>query len=207
MRAVGLLLGASAVAVVALIRMLPWWGSLALFAGLALAVAILFRWGLPRLLMIPFRAKGAVLRGAVVDAHGIERVEPSEPGPDDAAGRGPRDHYRLEVTVTPRPPSGPFRLWEPGELMAVGANARAGAPRAAEAQFEVSALEVWEDGRFEADSGMKYGGARRLRLRLAVPPGHRRLRFRYYLEVFGDLPLPGPPAAAAFRRPPLATTR
>jgi len=203
--ATGFIVGFSAVALVAAIRMLPWWGILALFAGLTLGAAVLVRWSLPRLLLIPFRAKGAVLRGAVVDLHAIARVEPPAAGPDEPAEREPRDHFRIEVTIAPRPSPGPFRLWEPGELIAAGPDARPGAPRDGETQFDVAELEVWEDGRFQADRGMKYGGAQRLRLLVAVPPGRRHLRFRYYLEVFGDLSLPGSTAPAAGRRPPVAT--
>ena len=43
------------VAVVAVIRLLPWWAAIALFAVLILAARSLFRWGLPRLLRLPKR--------------------------------------------------------------------------------------------------------------------------------------------------------
>jgi hypothetical protein len=93
-----------------------------------------------------------------------------------------------------------------GELAIVGPDARAGEPGTGEEPFDVRAVEIREDNRFQPDSGMKYGGPQRLRLLVAVPPGQRRLRFRYYLEVFGSVSLPGPPVGGAFRRRPLATT-
>ncbi len=211
MRLIFWLLVAAAAAVVVAIRMLPWWGGLALLAGLALAVAILLRWGLPRLLKLPFRAKGAVLRDAAVEVHSIERSEApaSEPSDEDAVavGRGPGEHFRLDVTVTPRASAGPFTLWEPGELTIVGPDARAGGPEAGETAFDVRALEVREDGRFQPDSGMKYEGPQRLRLLVVVPRGQRRLRFRYYFEIFGGVSLPGSTTGDAFRRRPLVTTR
>src|SRR5258708_6546068 len=110
---------------VAAIRLLPWWALLAAFAGGVLAVPVLFRWALPRLLKAPFRAKGAVLRGATVRVHSAERTRApavGSSGEDEAgaADRGPREHYRIEVTITPRPAEGPFRLWAPGELVLVG---------------------------------------------------------------------------------------
>lgn len=209
MRVVFLLFLVGAAAVVVAVRMLPWWALLAAVAGLAVAMPIFLRWGLTSLLKLPFKAKGAVLRNAAVDVHAIERAEPPALDPSDEAASavGPREHFRLEVTITPPAASGPFTLWEPGELAIVGPQARAGEPGTGEDDFQVQALEIQEDDRFQADSGMKYGGPQRLRLLVAVPPGQRRLRFRYYFEVFGNVPLPGPPVGDAFRRRPLATTR
>lgn len=178
-------------AVVLAVRMLPWWLLLAIPAVLALAAPILLRWGLRWLLKLPFRAKGAVLRNAAVDVHAIERID---------------EHVRLELTITPQAVSGPFTLWEPGELAIVGPDARAGEPGAHETSFDVRALEIQEDDRFQADSGMKYGGPQRLRLLVAAPPG-QRLRLRYYFEVFGSVALPGPSVGDASRRSPLAPAR
>ncbi len=193
---------------VAAIRLLPWWAFLATFAGVVLAVPVLFRWALPRLLKAPFRAKGAVLRGATVRVHSAERTEApavGSSGEDEAgaADRGPREHYRIEVTITPRPAEGPFRLWAPGELVLVGPGAKAEEPEGDDAG-EVSALEIEQDGHFLPDEGMKYGGPQRLRFVAAVPPGQRRLRFRYYFEIFGDVALP---TVTVTVRRPLVTTR
>lgn len=209
MRVILLLFLVMVAAVVMAVRMLPWWMVLAVGAGLALALPMFLRWGLTWLLKLPFRAKGAVLRNAAVDVHTIERAEPPalEPSAEVGSAAGRREHFRLEITITPPAASGRFTLWEPGELAIVGPDARAGEPPTGEASFDVRALEIQEDDRFQADSGMKYGGPQRLRLLVAVPPGQRRLRFRYYFEVFGSVPLPGPPVGDTFRRRPLATTR
>lgn len=200
-----LVLGAVAVAA---IRLLPWWGLAALLAGAVLSVLVLIKWGLPRLLKAPFRAKGAVLRGATVRVHSVERAEAPAAAPDDedeATAGEPREHYRVDVTVTPRPPTGAFSLWAPSELVLVGPDARAEEPEADETAGEVRAVDVEQEGRFEPDGGMKYGGPQRLRLLVAVPPEQRRLRFRYYFEVFGDVALPAP--AAAMNGRPLAGVR
>ena len=183
------------VAVVAVIRLLPWWAAIALFAVLILAARSLFRWGLPRLLRLPFKAKGAVLHDAAVDVHSIESVEPSSPKGSDEHDRPfePRlhEHFRMDVTITPRTPTGAFALWEPGELRVVGPDARAGDPEAGESDFEIRSLEVLEDGQFQSDSGMKYHGPQRLRLLVAVPAGQPSLRLRYYFEILGHVTLPG----------------
>jgi hypothetical protein len=72
----------------------------------------------------------------------------------------------------------------------VDARTKSGEPEADETEAAVSALEVETDGRFQPDDGMKYGGPLRLRLLVAVRPGQRGLRFRYYFEVFGHVELP-----------------
>jgi hypothetical protein len=177
---------------VAAIRLLPWWALLAAFAAAVVAVPPLIRWALPRLLKVPFRAKGAVLRGATVRVHSVERSAAAGPPGGDEAGaadRGPREHYRIEVTIMPPPAEGPFTLWGPGELVLVGPGAKAEEPEGDD-DGEVRALEIEQDGRFLPDEGMKYGGPQRLRFVAVVPPGLERLRFRYYFEIFGDVALP-----------------
>ena len=176
---------------VAAIRLLPWWALLAAFAAAVVAVPALVRWALPRLLKAPFRAKGAVLRGATVRVHSVERSAAAGPPGDEAgaADGAPREHYRIEVTITPPPAEGPFTLWGPGELVLVGPGAKAEEPEGDD-DGEVRALEIEQDGRFLPDEGMKYGGPQRLRFVAVVPPGQERLRFRYYFEIFGDVALP-----------------
>ncbi len=192
MRMIFLLVTVATAVVVVLIRLLPWWAVVTLFVILALVARSLFRWGLPRLLRLPFAAKGAVLRDAVVLVHSIEPVDaPSaalaaEQHEIDAERR---EHVRLEVTITPRTPTGAFTLWEPGELRIVGAGARSGEPEADEADYDVESLEIQVEGRYQPDSGMKYQGPQRLRLLVAVPPDQRGLRFRYYFEILGNVSL------------------
>lgn len=199
MRSIVLAMILLGVAFVAAIRLLPWWAALALCAAVVLSVPMLLKWGLVRLLKAPFKAKGAVLRGAHAEIHSIERIEPPQAdGPADE----PREHYRLAVTITPHTPAGPFTLWAPGELMIVGADTRSREPDDDESAGDLSQIEVEHDGQFDADEGMKYPGPQRLRLLIAVKPGQRVLRFRYYFEVFGTIELPAPdlwPRALATR--------
>jgi hypothetical protein len=64
------------VAAIAVVKLLPWWGSLALLVGLGLGVK-LFAWKLvERLMLGAFRAKGAALAGADATLHGITSAEP-----------------------------------------------------------------------------------------------------------------------------------
>jgi hypothetical protein len=108
----------------------------------------------------------------------------------DPASAASREYYRLDCTITPRPPSGEFALWEPGGLMLVGPHAKPDASAADDASAcEVLRVEVKHNGRFEPDEGMKYEGPQRLRLVLAAPAGARELQFQYYLEQFGKVSL------------------
>ena len=199
MRSIVLTMVLLGVAFVAAIRLLPWWAVLVLCGAIVLSVPTLLKWGLVRLLKAPFKAKGAVLRGAHAEIHSIERIEPPQA---NGTVDEPREYYRLAVTITPHTPAGPFTLWEPGELMIVAADTRSGEPDDDESAGDVSQVEVEHDGQFHADEGMKYPGPQRLRLIVAVKPGQRTLRFRYYFEVFGTIELPAPdlrPTALATR--------
>jgi hypothetical protein len=198
MRSIVLVMMLVGVAFVAAIRLLPWWAALGLCAAVVLSVPTLLKWGLVRLLKAPFKAKGAVLRGARAEIHSIEHIEPQEAG---GSTDEPREYYRLAVTITPHTPAGPFTLWEPGELTIVGADTRS-EPDDDESAGDLSQIEVEHDGQFHPDEGMKYPGPQRLRLLIAAKPGQRALSFRYYFEVFGTIELPAPdlrPRALATR--------
>jgi len=99
-------------------------------------------------------------------------------------------------------------LSAPGDWASAALSARANASGSSTPEGddagEVSALEIEQDGHFLPDEGMKYGGPQRLRFVAAVPPGQRRLRFRYYFEIFGDVALP---TVTVTVRRPLVTTR
>jgi hypothetical protein len=77
------------------VRWLPWW---ALVLGFLLLVA-LGKWAIGRivrkLMLMPFGAKGAVLKGASARVHGVS--------PAGASGES-RKHYLVEVTITPSDP-------------------------------------------------------------------------------------------------------
>lgn len=50
-------------------------------------------------------------------------------------------------------------------------------------------VEVWDDGAWIEDEGMKYSGPQRVKLLAGVMDGVRACRFRYYFEVFGHVEL------------------
>src|SRR5262245_39703934 len=157
--------------------------------------------------MLPFRMKGAVLKGASIQIHSIRpaeppakrepRIEQSEDGDhaDDVdqeafkeEDKTPRRYYSLDVTITPKPPTGKFQLWEPTELLLVDPSV-ANDIESDQDHCVISKFELEDDGQF-TDAFEKYDGPRRLRLLLGVKEGVRELRFRYYFEPFGNVTIP-----------------
>lgn len=211
-RIILLVLAALVAILVAAVRYLPWWGILLTLAGEALALYLGFKFAFQRLLtavfMIPFKAKGAVLKGATIEVHSIEAAEAppalqdESPEDEDEDPKSesprppapPRVYHRLDVTITPRPPTGRgFQFWEPGDLTLM--------PAKAEVSFEsdddnddtadLAEVEVFQDGQFGPNEGTKYFGPQRLRILFGLAPGApERLKFRYYFETFGEFTMP-----------------
>lgn len=179
---------------------LPWWQTAALVVGLLvvakLVAARLFTWALS----IPFKWKGAVLKGATVQVHSISPASPpakkteANGGSDDesAPESSARNYFLLDVTVTPTAPPGKFTQWGPNEVQLVKTESRVRLHSASDEDdaCEVKRIEVEDEGQFKEDEGFTYAGARRLKLLLAVQPGTSRLKFRYYFEEFGEVELP-----------------
>lgn len=101
-----------------------------------------------KLFLAPFRAKGAVRKGATAIIHGVSATEP------------PAKKSTTEDSD------------------------------ADDESCEVGSIQYQEDGAWKDDEGMKFPGPQRLKMRLAVQPGARQLKFRYYFEEFGLVQLP-----------------
>ena len=180
------------------IRILPWWalllGALLLVLGGKLVIGRLVR----KLFLMPFRAKGAVLRDA--EAH-VHRVSPATPTDDEKEAFPGRQQYLVEVTISPQAVDGPFGMWEPGELRLVKPDSvlhpESDEPDEEDTACDITRIQIENEGRWEDDEGMKFSGPQRLRLVIAVQPGHRALKFRYYFEEFGTVRLAQPVGAHA----------
>lgn len=193
-----LLLLALFIALVVAVKLLPWWAT----AGGLLLIAVLGKLFAGRLvtsaLSAPFRAKGKVLAGATVEVHEIAAASPPRPerpdgddaGDDDAeATAATADRwFRIDLTVRPKPATGPFTLWEPGELELVDARTVSDEP--GDGAIAIAELELDHDGTFREDEGEKVPGSLRLRLKAGVAKDVTRLRLRYYFETLGEIPLP-----------------
>ena len=208
--------------------------AIAVFVLLVLAVAAVVKWGvsgfllvilaasalgwlaralfpylLSRLFMLPFRAKGAVLRGARVTVHSVEPAEtgrateetiidaatgaiyPVHAETGGSSGLDPSlSWYWVETTITPTGMSGPFSLWEPSELVLAGEKARSGSTTGLEEVGTIADYRLWRDGQWTDDQIGKHPGEQRLRLLIGVPPSAPRVRLRYYFEILGSIDLP-----------------
>jgi hypothetical protein len=201
MRIVPLLLVAVIAAVAIAIKYLPWWGLLLGALGLVVIGKFVLKRLFFRLLITPFKLKGAVLKGASVEVHSVTTaVAPptTDAAPADAT---PRNYYSVEASIRPVQSDTPFGAWEPGELRLVRPesviDASPDTPSDDDDTCEIKSIEVQLEGGFEPHNGIKLPGPQRLRLLIAVKPGSARLKFRYYFEEFGSVTLPASATAQA----------
>jgi len=183
------------------------WGPAGLFGILLTGILclVLLRFLAGRMLRkafeAPFAAKGAVLRDAGVVVHSVTPTtappeNPDEPEDEDEerspAPDLPCAWYLVELTISPGPTIGPFQLWEPGELILTGPEARSSRNMGDLEDHQFELREIWiQDGvGWSEDDGSKYAGEQRLRLLIGAPTTTRQARLRYYFEVFGTIDLP-----------------
>jgi hypothetical protein len=190
------------VAVALAVKYLPWWGSVLMLLGLLVAAKFAGKFLLKKLIVLPFKMKGAVLRGATAQVHSITPVAPPTATESDEAEATaeavPRHYYQLDVTITPKEPTGKFTLWEPGDLSLMRPESGLGVDDDTDdGSCTISGRQVEEEGQFKPYERMKYPGAQRLRMTLGVADGVTALKFRYYFEAFGEVRLPAPVAKAA----------
>jgi len=174
---------------------LPWWALVVGFLWLALAAQFLIGRLARRLFLMPFRVKGAALKGASAQVHAVLPAAGIAAAPAAEDWNELRDYYLVDVTITPGEVPGPFGLWEPGELRLVPRESVL-RPESHKAEdhdesCNITKVQVEAEGEWADDDGMKYGGPQRLRLYVAAEPGTRELKFRYYLEEFGRIMLAG----------------
>jgi hypothetical protein len=193
------------------VKNLPWWGTVAAVVGLI----VLGRFVVGRLavwaITIPFKWKGAVLKGATAEVHSVTASGPPPPTPGDTPhgeavladeANSRREQFQLDVTVNPSPaPGGKFTNWSPSELVLVKPESELliHGRDDDDDSCEVKRVEVHQEGQFQEDDGASYHGSQRVRLWLGVRPGVSRLKFRYYFEEFGEVALP--PAGATGTNP------
>jgi hypothetical protein len=178
---------------------LPWWGFLLALAGVFAGLMLCARWlsgrVMNQLFTVPFRAKGAALKGARADVHDVVPAVVESKQPPEAPTE-PVDTYAVDVTITPGATLGPFKFWEPGELLLVPASMRA--PRGEFPDgLQVSDVSVFKGGQFGPDEETKYFGPQRLRLLVELPrAAERKQAFQYYFERFGAVTFPQAPSHA-----------
>ena len=142
----------------------------------------------------PFKAKGAVLRGAKAEIHSVTPAsapQRREDDDEDSTGEaGSLVHYLIDVTVAPALSDGPFQHWEPGDIRLVLPTARPDDTDGDDDAGTIHAVRIWQDGAFVDDEGIRFPGPQRLELHVGVAPTIPEVRFRYYFELFGTVRFP-----------------
>lgn len=106
-----------------------------------------------------------------------------------------RDWYALEVTIEPKPATGHFSHWEPGELLLVDINKATDPESLNRDESDADELVIMHDyalkveGAFIEDEYGKHEGPQTLRLIVGALPEADRLKFQYYFESFGNISL------------------
>ena len=193
---------------------LPWWGSLAAAVAAYLAAAFAVKALFFKALTMPFKAKGAPLRGARLFVHSItaiaKPVAVRQPAlalagggggdceDDDACGDAcdaPPDDwrwYQMDATVTPPALNGgPFRGWCPSDLRIVDRNADTSPMGSSDDdRATIQDIQMLTDGAFVSVEDMTLEGEQRLRFTMAFDPALTVAKLRYYFEDFGSIELP-----------------
>jgi hypothetical protein len=148
---------------------------------------------LKQLFLAPFKAKGAVLRGAKVEIHSIvPAAKPAElnEGEEEELEHKNARFFALDVTINPQNNPGPFRSYDPSEISLVEFGKAISVDDETESSVgDVVKVEVFHNGTYHPyDENAPESN--RMRLIARVKPGPRKLAFRYYFESFGEIVVP-----------------
>jgi len=199
-----LVLAAFAAGAVMAFKLLPWWALVGLFVAAAVGARYSVPWLFKRLLMLPFKAKGKVLRNARAVVHSVRAIAAPDPTGDEAeepsAESVQRTWYEVDATITPEASEGPFQLWEPGDLTLLPPEAVANLANpdvASDDTVEVRHTLVHDGSQFVPNEGMKFGGEKRVRFQVGLSRPVSRCVFAYYFETFGEVAFPDAALAEA----------
>lgn len=209
------------VVTIAAFEYLKWWQAIlvsaATFGLLVLGGKYLIRYAFTRgvqgLMSGAFRMKGKVLQNATIQFH---RVQPTETPTDEAdyqtddEGNAvpprPLRWFAFDVTIFPdHKQHSQMTMWDIDDLLLVPFDAPDGNrldSLGTSDEFGLSGVKiVTDDGEAVEFDEDKVYGPRRLRFAAGIPHGVRELKFRYYFETFGRIPLPDPLTLPPARRP------
>lgn len=196
-------------ALINLLAGLPWWGSLAVLAGLAIAVYAFswyFKYKFNKICYEAVRDAGSVLKDAAVAIHSVKPVPlPSAHSPYDIKEDDEEyceeidgepwddaecNYYTIEATITPvSSTSG----WDPTGLALVPAD------YVPEDEIDLSeqlcplhSAEILVNGQFQPAPEKEVWGPQRLRMTFAIHDGLRSVKFASVVTYFGHVDLPAP---------------
>ncbi len=182
---------------------LKWWQALAIVLAMIVGLFLYVRYlianigkilGKAMIRMIEVKSK--VLRGAEAELHAVEAIAPPAPTDGDKPAK-PANYYRIEVTIKPSTSTGPMTHWDIDDLQLVSFDTPKTTLEGLADEgtdsidgYALDNIEIFQDGQFIADEQGKHQGPQRFRAGIAVPLEVRALKFQYYAEQFGKIPLP-----------------
>jgi hypothetical protein len=146
-------------------------------------------------MLLVFEVKSKVLRNADVEVHSVVPTAAPPPDEHDKRPTEPRNHYRLDLTIKPHASTGPMQHWDLDDLLLVPYDTPKTTLEDCESADGYSLRDekiLQPNGDFEPNTQGKYNGPQRLQALVAVAPTVRELKFQYYAEQFGHIPLPDP---------------
>ncbi len=211
------------VMILELLLALPWWGVLLVAAGVVFAIAASGLWLSWKVRAITHEALSEIsspLRDAEVTVHAIEPtdrpvtvsqfdVDDDDIGDDDDDdgewNKASRDYvepwqsegdfYWLDVTITP---CNAAAAWHASILTLVPVDWVGKSGEICETIGPLHSVELAGPDGFRnlTDGEDELTGTQRVRLLMAAPPDHSRVKFAYFGVTFGNLKLPAPLAHA-----------
>jgi hypothetical protein len=186
------------------IKYLPWWALIILLVGGGLGLQWAVKYGLKQAFLLPFKAKGQVLKGATAQVHNVQPTnmptvkQNADSHPGEIADQRARYHqlkwYTVDVSIAPQPTGSAvaFPAWEPSDLVLVmPGNTVKSLESLAEAEVStIHDYEIYQTDRFQFDHEGKHLGSQRLKFLVGIEPNVTTLQFRYYLELFGQVEFP-----------------
>lgn len=200
-----LLMGAAGAA---LFHYFGWYALLAI-PVVAILFSVFVRVIVKRLILIPFKMKGKVLKDATAtvhevsftgikeenageDADGGEDAQEESSKPDTAREKKKLYTYLIDLTIHPSGKSETsFKLWDPSELMIVPPDSKPSfeADAADESLGTVMELAWFENGQWQADFD-KLQGEQRIRLKVHLEKPNPSCKLRYYFYDVTTVTLP-----------------
>jgi hypothetical protein len=186
------------------IKYLPWWALIILLVGGGLGLQWAVKYGLKQAFLLPFKAKGQVLKGATAQVHNVQPTnmptvkQNADSHPGEIADRRARYHqlkwYTVDVSIAPQQTGAAvaFPAWEPSDLVLVmpGKKVKSLESLADEEVSTIHDYEIYQTDRFQFDNEGKHLGSQRLKFLVGIEPNVTTLQFRYYLELFGQVEFP-----------------
>jgi len=192
------------VLIIVLYSLLGWLAIPVILVGV-IGLFFLVKWafvrGIKRVFVGAFENKSSALKGAKATIHAVTRTDAPATPPDDddddddedgrpAEPPKARDYWWIEVTITPdAAQQGSFKMWEPGELALAPPGANLKDADSFEAIGSAEDIEVWMDGEWKKDDGMKFGGEQKLRVRFSTERGVKNADLIYYFEKLAAVEL------------------